>query len=134
MLNPKKIAILYKSVSEELGIPESDLTDIISFYWSQVRKSMENLNDPNIFVESFGTFHVKPKSLRAEMYKCEEFINGINSKDFSRYPYYKVAKEKLEKYNFISQKILEENIRKKQKIDERYGNTTGGLEEKGKNP
>lgn len=133
MLNPKKIAVLYKSVAEELGIPESDLTDIVSFYWSQVRKSMEGLDDPNIFVESFGTFNVKPKSLRAEMYKCEKYIDSINPKDFSRYPYYKVAKEKLEKYEVISKKIQEENLRKKQKIDERYGNNIRGLEEKGEN-
>jgi nucleoid DNA-binding protein len=133
MLNPKKIAVLYKSVAEELGIPESDLTDIVSFYWSQVRKSMESLDDANIFAESFGTFHVKPKALRAEMYKCEKYINSINPKDFSRYPYYKVAKEKLEKYEIMSKKILEENLRKKQKIDERYGNTTGSMEEKGEN-
>jgi nucleoid DNA-binding protein len=122
MLNPKKISSLYKSVSEELSIPESDLTDIVSFYWSQVRKAMEGLNDANINVENFGTFTVKPKALRAEMYKCEKFINSVNPKDFTRYPYYKVAKEKLERFNVISAKILEENLRRKSKIDERYGN------------
>ncbi len=65
MLNPKKISSLYSQVAEELNIPESDLTDIVSFYWSQVRKSMEGLNDANINVENFGTFTVKPKALRA---------------------------------------------------------------------
>ena len=122
MLNPKKISSLYSSASEKLNIPESDLTDIVSFYWSQVRKSMEGLNDANINVESFGTFTVKPKALRAEMYKCEKFIDSVNPKDFSRYPYYKVAKEKLERFNIMSEKILEENLRKKSKIDQRYGN------------
>lgn len=132
MLNPKKISSLYKSASEELNIPESDLTDIVSFYWSHVRKSMENLNDANINVENFGTFTVKPKALRAEMYKCEKFIDSVNPKDFSRYPYYKVAKEKLEKFQIISTRILEENLRRKAKIDERYGNNTGSMEEERK--
>jgi len=122
MLNPKKISSLYSTASEELNIPESDLTDIVSFYWSQVRKAMEGLNDANINVENFGMFTVKPKALRAEMYKCEKFINNVNPKDFTRYPYYKVAKEKLERFNVISAKILEENLRKKSKIDQRYGN------------
>lgn len=122
MLNPKKISSLYNSASEELNIPESDLTDIVSFYWSHVRKAMEGLNDANINVESFGMFTVKPKALRAEMYKCEKFINSVNPKDFTRYPYYKVAKEKLERFNVMSAKILEENLRKKSKIDQRYGN------------
>jgi len=121
MLNPKKISSLYKSVSEEIDVSESDLTDIVSFYWSQVRKAMEGLNDANINVENFGTFTVKPKALRAEMYKCEKFINSVNPKDFTRYPYYKVAKEKLERFNIMSAKILEENLRKKSKIDKRYG-------------
>jgi nucleoid DNA-binding protein len=122
MLNPKKISSLYSTASEQLNIPESDLTDIVSFYWSQVRKAMEGLNDANINVENFGVFTVKPKALRAEMYKCEKFINNVNPKDFTRYPYYKVAKEKLERFNVISAKILEENLRKKSKIDQRYGN------------
>ena len=122
MLNPKKISSLYKTAAESLGLSESDLTDIVSFYWSQVRKSMEGLNDANINVENFGTFTVKPKALRAEMYKCEKFINSVNPKDFTRYPYYRVAKEKLERFNIISAKILEENLRKKNKIDQRYGN------------
>jgi nucleoid DNA-binding protein len=122
MLNPKKISSLHSSASNHLNIPESDLTDIVSFYWSQVRKAMEGLNDFNINVESFGVFTVKPKALRAEMYKCEKFINNVNPKDFTRYPYYKVAKEKLEKFNVMSAKILEENLRKKSKIDQRYGN------------
>jgi nucleoid DNA-binding protein len=122
MLNPKKISSLHNSAANHLNIPESDLTDIVSFYWSQVRKAMEGLNDFNINVESFGVFTVKPKALRAEMYKCEKFINNVNPKDFTRYPYYKVAKEKLEKFNVMSAKILEENLRKKSKIDQRYGN------------
>jgi nucleoid DNA-binding protein len=122
MLNPKKISSLYSSASEQLNVPESDLTDIVSFYWSQVRKAMEGLNDANINVESFGMFTVKPKALRAEMYKCEKFINSIDPKDFTRYPYYKVAKGKLERFNVMSAKILEENLRKKSKIDQRYGN------------
>lgn len=122
MLNPKKISSLYSKASGELDLPESDITDIVSFYWSQVRKSMEGLNDANINVENFGVFTVKPKALRAEMYKCEKFINSVNPKDFTRYPYYKVAKEKLERFNIMSAKILEENLRKKSKIDQRYGN------------
>jgi nucleoid DNA-binding protein len=84
MLNPKKISSLHSSASNHLNIPESDLTDIVSFYWSQVRKAMEGLNDFNINVESFGVFTVKPKALRAEMYKCEKFINNVNPKDFTR--------------------------------------------------
>lgn len=124
MLNPKKVNLLYKKVSEEHGISESDLIDIVSFYWQQVRKSMESLSEPNISIENFGTFSVKPKALRAAMYKYENFITGVNAKDFRKYPYYKIALDKLEKLKVLSNAVQEENLRKKEKIDYRYGKKT----------
>jgi nucleoid DNA-binding protein len=128
-LNPKKINDLYAEVANELGISDSDLEDIISFYWSRVRKELEKLQEPNIYVDGFGTFYIKPKSLKSEMLKYESFLKSINSKEFTRYPYYKIAKEKLDRLQIISDKVYQEHLRQKQKIDQRYGNTTGSMEE-----
>lgn len=128
-MKPKKISDLYSEMATELGISESDMGDIISFYWSRVRKELEKLEDPNVYVDGFGTFYVKPKSLKSEMLKYEMFLKSINSKEFTRYPYYKIAKEKLARLQVISDKVYEEHLRQKAKIDKRYGNTTGSLEE-----
>lgn len=134
MLNPKKVNLLYKEAAEKLNIPESDLTDIVSFYWQQVRKSMEGLSEPNIQVENFGTFTVKPRALKAAMYKYENFIASVNAKDFRKYPYYKIAVDKLEKFKVLSNAIQKENLRKKDKIDQRYGkNTNTDMEGQGEN-
>lgn len=128
-MNPKKINDLYSEVAKDLGISENDLGDVMSFYWLHIRKELENLKEPNVYVEGLGTFYVKPKSLKSEMLKYEMFLKSINSKEFTRYPYYKIAKEKLDRLQIISDKILEENLRQKAKIDKRYGNNTGSLEE-----
>jgi len=132
MLNPKKVNLLYKKFAEENNISESDLVDIVSFYWQQVRKAMESLSEPNISIENFGTFKVKPKALKAAMYKYDNFVTNVNPKDFRKYPYYKVAIDKIEKLKVLSEAVQKENVRKKQKIDQRYGqNTDSNLEGKG---
>lgn len=128
-MNPKKINDLYSEVAKELGISESDINDIVSFYWSRVRKELEKLEEPNVFVDGFGTFYVKPKSLKSEMLKYEIFLKSIDAKEFTRYPYYRIAKEKLERLQVISDKVYQEHLRQKEKIDKRYGNNTGSMEE-----
>jgi nucleoid DNA-binding protein len=129
MLNPKKANDIHKELADQLGIPESEVSDIVSFYWSSLRKKMENLNDAYILIENFGTFYVRLKNLQQEIEKNQIYLKGINPKNYDRYPLYKVASERLNKFGGLKEQILKEMIKKKELREKRYGqNTTGGLE------
>ena len=69
-MKPKKPNKIYAEVAEELNIPEAMVNDIVSFYWSQVRRTMESLEDPYIDVDNLGMLYVKPKSLEMESTSC----------------------------------------------------------------
>lgn len=133
MLNPKKHSDFYRKVAEQLGIPESEVLDIVSFYWRAVRKKMESLEEPYILVEGLGTFYVKTKSLKQQIIKNELYVRQHNPKDFKKYPFYKVSVEKLEKLNSLFSKVITERDRKSQHIKHRKNGTkpTGSVETPG---
>jgi len=123
MLNPKKHNDFYKMVAEQLGIPESEVLDIVSSYWGAVRKKMESLEEPYILLEGLGTFYVKTKSLKQQIIKYDLYVRQHNPKDFKKYPFYKVSVEKLEKLNSLFEKVITERDRKSQHIKHRKDGT-----------
>jgi nucleoid DNA-binding protein len=134
MLNPKKANDLYKELADQLGIPESEVSDIVSFYWTNLRKKMENLNDAYIHIENFGTFYVRLKNLQQEIEKNQIYLRGINPKNYDRYPLYKIATERLTKFGGLKEQILKEMLKKKDLREERYGKkSTGNMEGQGEN-
>ena len=78
MLNPKKSNFLIKELAEELNLPESEVSDAVSYYWSSIRKLMESGEEPKIDVESLGVFYVKTTSLNKEIQKHEDYVRIIN--------------------------------------------------------
>jgi nucleoid DNA-binding protein len=132
MLNPKKANDLYKEAADELGMSESDVSDIVSFYWSSLRKKMENMDDAYILIENFGTFYVRLKNLQQEIEKNQIYLKGINPKNYDKYPFYKVATHRLTKFNGLKEQILKELQKKKELKTKRYGkDISGGMETKG---
>ena len=128
MLNPKKYKVILDEVANELNISKEQLDDMVSFYWMALRKQLEMLEEPNIFVQGFGTFYVKPKSLKSEILKNELNLKVINSKSYKRYPYFKYVQEQYNLLLVLSEKLNNEQLRQKSKIIERYGKHTRNLE------
>ena len=134
MLNPKKANDLYKELADELGMSESDVSDIVSFYWSSLRKKMENMDDAYILIQNFGTFYVRLKNLQQEIEKNQIYLKGINPKNYHKYPFYKVATHRLTKFGGLKEQILNELQKKKEIKTKRYGtDISGGMETKGTN-
>ena len=111
-MKPKKPNNLYSEVADELNIPESMVNDIVSFYWLQVRRTMENLEDPYIDVENLGVFYVKPKSLEMETIKNETYVKQTNPNNLKKFEFYNTAQNKLKKFAGLKQKIAEEKAGK----------------------
>jgi nucleoid DNA-binding protein len=123
MLNPKKHNEFYKLVAEELGLPESEVQDIVSMYWSAVRKKMESLEEPYLLIENLGTFYVKTKNLKQQVLKNEMYVKQHNPKDFKKYPMFKATSERLEKLNNLFDKVISERERKAEHKNNRKNGT-----------
>jgi len=133
-LKPKKIVDTYSVISSQFNISEEQVDEIVSYYWRQLRKMIENLEEPYITIDGFGTFAIKHRALACQIVKSNEVLKALNPKDYKRYGYYKSLKEEIEKLNAVDKKVGKECERKRLKLIERYGKLPGDMEKERKNP
>jgi nucleoid DNA-binding protein len=105
MLNPKKPNQLIKEVSKELDLSQSQVDDIVSFYWAAVRKYMEAGEEPLLDVENLGLFYVKRTSLNKQIQKNEEYLKFLNPANISRFNFYIETQKKLKRFKALTEKM-----------------------------
>lgn len=131
-MNPKKPKTLLGDLYLELDVDKNLVSDIVDFYWLNVRKSITQISYPRIGIENLGSFELKIKSLQNTIDKYQNALNKTDTSNFRKYSKYMAIKNRLELLENSKASILEEKERKKQIKTNRYGNNTGGMEEKRK--
>ncbi len=130
-MNPKKSKVILKDLYSELDLEESLVNDVIDFYWTNVRKSITSVSYCRINIENIGVFQVRKKTLLSAIQKYEALISKFNKPNFSNYPRYQALSDRLVVLEKTKKQLEEEDVRRKKIKSEKYGNTTGSLEEKG---
>ena len=64
---PKSSKHYLQPTADLLNVDQQLVEDLISFYYSRLRKALSDLDAPNIRVENIGTFKAKNKKLK-ELY------------------------------------------------------------------
>lgn len=131
-MNPKKSKILLENLYLDLDLDKNLITDIIDFYWLNVRKSITQVTYPRIGIENLGSFELKIKSLQNTIDKYQNALNKTDTSNFRKYSKYMSIKNRLELLENSKAFMLEEKERKKQIKNNRYANNTRDMEEKGK--
>ena len=131
-MNPKKAKTALKDLHYELDLEENLVNDILDFYWQHVRKTIVTAAHPRINIENLGIFQVKYKSLDKTITKYDNAINKLGTENFNKYTKYDSMKSRLDVLLKLKEEIQLEKGRKYQIKSNKYGNITGGLEEKGK--
>lgn len=131
-MNPKKPKTLLGNLHLELDVDKNLVSDIVDFYWLNVRKSITQISYPRIGIENLGSFELKIKSLQNTIDKYQNALNKTDTSNFRKYSKYMAIKNRLELLENSKTSILEEKERKKQIKTNRYGDNIGSMEEKGK--
>ena len=131
-MNPKKAKSVIKDLHHELDLNENLVNDIIDFYWLHVRKTIVTAAYPRINIENLGIFQVKYKALDKTITKYENAINKLGTENFHKYAKYDNMKSRVDILLKLKEDMQTEKERKYQIKSNKYGNTTGSLEEKGK--
>ena len=131
-MNPKKAKTALKDLHYELDLEENLVNDILDFYWQHVRKTIVTAAYPRINIENLGVFQVKYNSLDKTITKYDNTINKLSTENFNKYTKYDSMKSRLDVLLKLKEEIQLEKGRKYQIKSNKYGNITGGLEEKGK--
>lgn len=131
-MNPKKPKTLLGNLYLELDIDKNLVSDIVDFYWLNVRKSITQISYPRIGIENLGSFELKIKSLQNTIDKYQNALDKTDTSNFRKYSKYMAIKNRIEVLENSKSVILEEKQRKQQIKINRYGNTPGSLEEERK--
>lgn len=58
-MRPRKAKTLIGDTASELSLPEELVTDIVTFYWEEIRKSLSGLKHTRVHVTNLGDFTIK---------------------------------------------------------------------------
>jgi len=86
--------------------------DIISFYWTWMRKCMVNKPHYNLNVKGLGSFVINEKKLNGTLAQTYNFIDAVNRKEFESYARYNDAVKRLETLKRVKDQIVKEKDRR----------------------
>ena len=81
---PKNSKHFIHPTSEKLDLELTLVEDVISFYYTELRKALGNLESHNIQVECLGMFRIKKKELPKLIKKYENHLSIIKPETFNQ--------------------------------------------------
>jgi len=113
----------------DLDLDAQLVEEVISFYYSTLRKSLSELTCYNIQVENIGTFKAKPKELPKLIAKYNKHLSVLNTETFRGMRTKKDVEGRLAKVVALQDQINETRERKKEFIEnKKNGNIRTNME------
>ena len=79
-MKPKKSKEIIPIVAESLNISEQMVSDVTSFYWSEIRKSLSSLKHARVHVTNLGDFTIKHWKIDDKIEMLEKFKENFRQK------------------------------------------------------
>lgn len=110
---PKKPKHFIEPTSEVLNLPQGLVDDVVSFYWSNVRKELSKLESPSVTINNLGTFKIRFNKLDKVQEKHQYYIdNGVtNTMTFNKHTMKKQSEELIEKLKNLREEMMNEFAR-----------------------
>lgn len=116
---PKSHKLFIKPTAEELECSETLVNDVVGFFYSELRKKLNDIEHPRIKINHLGTFKIKTKELLFLKAKIHAHHNALNNPE--SFTQMKVKKELEDKINNLARviDILKEESKRKKQIKEK---------------
>lgn len=69
---PTKARDLIPGLAKQIGIPEDDLTAMLSFYFKENKRIASTLQENHIILRGLGTFNIQGWKLEEKIKECEK--------------------------------------------------------------
>ena len=79
-MKPRKSKELIPDVAKQLGVSEQMVSDVTSFYWHEIRKSLSSLKHARVHVTNLGDFTIKHWKLDDKIDMLEKFKENFRQK------------------------------------------------------
>lgn len=108
---PKHLNKILQEFSKEKEDSEL-IEDIISFYWSYVRKAITNKKYYNLNMKGLGSFVINEKKLNQALAKRYQMLESLDKKNYTAFGKYSNIQSELEKLRLIKDQIVKEKDRR----------------------
>lgn len=127
---PKSHKIFIKPTADELSLPEGLVDDVVGFFYSDVRKSLNDLKSLNIKIDNLGTFKIKQKELEKLKSKLEGHLKALEEPEtFNQMKVKKEVEIRYEKVKKVYSLIESEKERKQEHKKTKHEKNKRNLEE-----
>lgn len=127
---PKNHKIFIEPTANDTGFNKLLVEDVIGFYYSELRKLLNDIECASIKVEKLGTFKVKPKEIKRLQARLHTHLNALNEPEtFNQMRIKKDLEDRLKKVNRIDKLIIQERQRKKEIKEKRNEQDKRNMEE-----
>ena len=113
-MKPKNHKSFFESVAKEVGVHKDVVDNLVTFYYSKVRKSLSDLEDTHVNITSLGTFSLRKSRLEKTIRRNKDILGNLEKMTYKGYDKYIPVKNKLEKMEKVLEKL---NIKLKAKKD-----------------
>jgi hypothetical protein len=120
-LLPKSSKHYIVPTAEKLEVPVGFVEDVINFYYSEVRKSLTEMDHFNIVLDNLGSFKIKKKGLTKLKKKYNNTILKNSGESISQTAIREDTEKKLARVLKIEKILNEERERRKQFLKDKYG-------------
>lgn len=66
-MNPTNYDVLLRKMCNDTGLDYQRASDIINFYWGEVKQTLIDCEHDNVFIQAFGSMKAKPKIVREKI-------------------------------------------------------------------
>ena len=111
-MRPKKAKEFIPIVAEQLELPQDCISDIVNYYWEEMRKSLSSLKHQRIHATNLGDFTIKHWKIDDKIDKLEKWEHNNKLKGLQEMTARFKTVETLSDLRNIKNIIAEENQRK----------------------
>jgi len=112
-IKPKNYKAFYKDVAKECEVHENLVEEFVRFFYSEVRKHLEELDSTRILLPNLGTFIIRKNRIEKSIKRHKDMLGNMEKTTYSGYGKHLPVKEKLIKMEKALVRITEELETKK---------------------
>jgi len=109
MSKTKRSKELIPKTAKDCNVSEELVGDVVDFYYTELRKKMEGLEDVSIGVPVLGTFIVSKPKLKKSIEKISEMLSSDKPESFKLLKRYNLSTEIRDKQQRLLDKLEKEN-------------------------
>ena len=126
MSKQRRAKKLIPKTAKDCNVSEELVGDVVDFYYTELRKKMEALEDVSIGVPALGTFTVSKPKLKKSIEKITEMLSSDRPESFKLLKRYNLSTEIRDKQQSLLDKLeteRNERDRRKEDLEKQKGNS-----------